>query len=155
MIFIVIAWGGGYIGTLGGMRGVLASVMGSYQMAYDQYLKEGTRICYMEGELRHGNGQIEKGRWLVIGKEGERDGVALWDSRDRRIIHTPHEAEFLSVRLRTTDEEWDTLKLSGWAKTKKLSYFYDGKKWKYALAGDTVFGYVLARELVIETAGQW
>lgn len=32
-----------------------------------------------EGKLRYKNGNIEEGSWLVIGKEGEHDGVALWD----------------------------------------------------------------------------
>jgi inner membrane protein len=155
VIFIVLAWGGGYIGSIGGIRSVLASAMGSYQMAYDQYLKEGTHICYMDGELRHGNGQIEEGRWLVIGKEGDQDGIAIWNEKDRRIIHTPNEAEFLSVKLKATEEEWETLKASGWVRIKSLSYFYDGKKWKYAEPGDTVFGYILTKDLVIEAAGEW
>ena len=106
-----------------------------------------------DGKLRYKNGAIEEGSWLVIGKEGERDGVALWDEKGKRIIHTPEEAEFLRVKLRVTKERWDTMKLTGWAKTKTLAYFYDGAKWKYADAGDTVFGYVLAKRLEIEAGG--
>jgi len=28
---------------------------------------------------------------------------------------------------------------------KDLTYFYDGLKWKYVAAGETLFGYVLAQ----------
>jgi inner membrane protein len=154
-VLLVMAWGGGYIGKLGGLTGLIASATGSYQMAYDKYTEQGTTICYMEGKLRYKNGSIDEGSWLVIGKEGERDGVALWDDKSKRIIHTPEEAEFLRVKLRVTKERWDTMRLEGWAETKTLAYFYDGLKWKYARPGDTVFGYVLAQNLEIEAGGKW
>jgi inner membrane protein len=93
-------------------------------MAYDKYMKQGTRICYMEGKLRYKNGSIEEGSWLVIGKKGERDGVALWDDKGKRIIHVPQEAEFLRIKLRVTKERWDTMRLAGWAKTKSPAYFH-------------------------------
>src|SRR3990172_7182142 len=69
-----------------------------------------------DGKLRYKNGAIEEGGWLVIGKEGVL-GVALWYDKGKRIIHTPEEAEFLRVKLRVTKERWDTMKLTGWAKT--------------------------------------
>jgi inner membrane protein len=118
-------------------------------------MEQGTRICYMEGKLRYKNGAIEEGSWLVIGKEGERDGVALLDDKGKRIVHAPEEAEFLRVKLRVTKDIWDTMRLEGWAKTKTLAFFYDGSKWKYAGPGDTVFGYVLAKSLEIEACGEW
>jgi inner membrane protein len=154
-VLLVAAWGGGYIGKLGGLAGLIAHATGSYQMAYGKYMEQGTRICYMEGKLRYKNGSIEEGSWLVIGKEGERDGVALWDDKGKRIIHAPEEAEFLRVKLRVTKERWDTMRLAGWAKTKSPAYFYDGSKWKYAEPGDTVFGYVLAKSLEIEAGREW
>jgi len=123
-------------------------------MACDKYMEVGTRICYMEGKLRHKNGAIEEGSWLVIGKKGAL-AVALWDEKGKRIIHVPDEAEFLRVKLRVTKDMWDTMRLEGWAKTKTLAYFYDVGKWKYAEPGDTVFGYVLAQKLEIEAGGEW
>ena len=154
-VFLVVAWGGGYLGKMGGLTGLIAHATGSYQMAYDKYMEQGTRICYMEGKLRYKNGSLEEGSWLIIGKEGERDGVALWDDKGKRIVHAPEEAEFLRVKLIVTKKRWDTVRLSGWAKTKTLAYFYDGSKWKYARPGDTVFGYVLAKSLEIETGEEW
>jgi hypothetical protein len=85
----------------------------------------------------------------------EREGVALWDKKGKRIVHTPDEAEFLRVKLMVTKDMWDTMRLEGWAKTKTLAYFYDGSKWKYAWPSDTVFGYVLAQSLEIEAGGEW
>jgi inner membrane protein len=154
-VLLVVAWSGGYIGKLGGLTGLIAHATGSYQMAYDKYMEQGTRICYMDGKLRYKNGSIEEGSWLVIGKEGERDGVALWDDKGRRIVHAPEEAEFLRVKLIVTKKRWDTMRLAGWAKTKSPAYFYDGSKWKHAGPGDTVFGYVLAQRLEIEAGGEW
>jgi membrane-bound metal-dependent hydrolase YbcI (DUF457 family) len=154
-VLLVAAWGGGYLGKMGGLTGLIASATGSYQMAYDKYSEQGTKICYMDGKLRYKNGSIEEGSWLVIGKEGEREGVALWNEKGNRIIHTPDEAEFLRVKLRVSKDTWDTMRLEGWAKTKTLAYFYDGSKWKYAAAGETLFGYVLAKKLEIEAGGKW
>ena len=42
----MLAWSGGYIGTMGGMRGLLAAFIGSYDLAKSRYEVEGTKICY-------------------------------------------------------------------------------------------------------------
>jgi hypothetical protein len=66
----------------------------------------------------------------------------------------PEEAEFLRVRLRVSDEKWQSLDMRGWARTEQELFFYDGTKWKYGPPGSVVFGYIVARELELETR-QW
>lgn len=153
VLFGMVAWSGHHVGSMGGMRALFAALVGSYDMAYQKFLECDTKICHLEGKLRHQDGRTETGKWKIIGKEGS--GLALWDEEDKRILHVPQEAEFLRVKLRVTKERWDTMRLAGWAKTKSPAYFYDGSKWKYAEPGDTVFGYVLAQRLEIEAGGEW
>jgi inner membrane protein len=149
VLFGMVAWSGGYIGSMGGMRALLGALTGSYAMAYQKYLDSDTHICYMEGKLRHQDGKTEKGSWLVIGKEGG-DGVALWDEKGKRILHS-QDAQFLSVRLKVSDEKWQSLAMNGWARTRKELFFYDGAKWKHGPPGAIVFGYIVARDLELET----
>jgi membrane-bound metal-dependent hydrolase YbcI (DUF457 family) len=153
VVFGMIAWSGAHISSMGGMRAVFAALTGSYAMAYQKYLDSDTHICYMEGKLRHRDGRTEKGRWQVIGKEGKgmSMGIALWDEERGQIIHLPEQAEFLRVRLRVSDEKWQTLAMNGWARTRRELFFYDGEKWKHGPAGAIVFGYIVAKELELDT----
>lgn len=76
-VFGLVAWGGGYIGTMGGLRGLLSYVTGSYRMAYNQYTGAKDTICYIKGNLRTKGGDIWQGRWLVIGKESGKMALGL------------------------------------------------------------------------------
>ena len=63
----------------------------------------------------------------------------------------PDEAEFLnSLLICSKDEKWQALKITGWAKTKKEVFFYDGKKWRYGAMGAVVFGQVIGKKLELE-----
>ena len=148
--FVLLAWFGTYLNELGGIRAAVGVVTGSPRLAYQRYLKQGTRICFLEGQLRHIDGRIEDGNWLVVGQEGK-EKFAIWDEDEQIIIHLPSQAEFLSVNLKVKDEHWQTLAITGWATTKKPSFFYDGRSWKFAATGSVVFGRVIARELEVET----
>lgn len=145
----VFAWAGNYIGTLGGLRALTGVITGSPRIAYQQYLEAGTQISFIEGTLRHRDGRIEHGRWLAIGKEEER-GLALWNEKRQEIIHLPRQAEFLSAYLKRTGERWQTLSLTGWARTKREAFFFDGEFWRHAEPGSIVFGWVLGREMEVE-----
>ena len=147
--FVLLAWFGTYLNEVGGIRAAVGVVTGSPRLAYQRYLKQGTRICFLEGQLRHIDGRIEDGNWLVIGQEGK-EKFAIWDEDEQMIIHLPRQAEFLSVNLKVKDEHWQTLAITGWARTKKPAFFNDGRSWKYASSG-IVFGRIIARELELET----
>jgi len=143
MAFGFIGWGGGYIGSQGGIRTMVQALMGNYQMAIDRYKREGTKQCYLEGSLRYTDGNIVKGKWLIIGTEGtgKFTPVAVYDSKENKIIHIPDQAEFLKAKIKVSEKEWHTLKLSGPSQlTKGTVYFNPGKKWHIAKEGESVFG---------------
>ena len=154
LMFLVIvglfAWGGAYIGSIGGFRALIGVLTNAHGIAYDLYLGMGQQVCFFEGVLRHRDGRLEEGSWLVIGQEGM-EGLAVWDKERDKLIHTPEQAEFLRARLRPTDQSWQTMALTGWARTNKEAFFYDGKKWHYARAGAIVYGWILGRELDVVT----
>jgi inner membrane protein len=138
-----VGWGGGYIGSQGGIRTMLQAFMGNYQMAVDRYKREGTKQCYFEGKLRLSDGNIKEGSWLVIGTEGSGPftPVAVYDREENKIIHIPDQAEFLKAKIKVTEKDWHTLKLSGPSQlTKGTVYFKPGNKWHIAKEGEFVFG---------------
>jgi inner membrane protein len=138
-----VGWGGGYIGSQGGIRTMLQAFMGNYQMAVDRYKREGTKQCYFEGKLRLADGNIKEGSWLVIGTEGSGPftPVAVYDKEENKIIHVPDQAEFLKAKIKVTEKDWHTLKLSGPSQlTKGTVYFKPGSKWLIAKEGEFVFG---------------
>jgi len=44
-----VGWGGGYIGSQGGIRTMLQAFMGNYQMAVDRYKRERGRFILSRG----------------------------------------------------------------------------------------------------------
>ena len=89
----------------------------------------------------------------MLGVYNGKRGFAIWDEGRKRLIHTPRDAEFLRAYLKKTDESWKTLALTGWARTKREAFFYDGKLWRHAAPGSIVFGWVIGVELSMETIG--
>ena len=154
LVFLVVvglfAWAGAYIGSIGGFRALIGVLTNSPRIAYTRYLGMGQQVCFFEGVLRHRDGRLEEGSWLVIGQEGM-EGLAVLDKSRGKIIHTPEQAEFLRARLKTTDQSWQTMALTGWAKTNQEAFFYDGKGWHYARPGAIVYGWILGRELDVVT----
>jgi len=148
VVFGTLAWAGGYIGTYGGIRAVVGEILGSYQIAHERYLREGTKICHMEGKLRTFEGNIIDGKWLVIGKEGSR-GLAL--VVEDKILHIPKGGHFLRAKLRVTkDEKWETMKLKGLAETLKPVFVLKKGKWKKAEAGTFVTGVIIGRKIELD-----
>ena len=86
VILGLVAWSGGYIGTFGGLKAVIGEIVGSYQIAYERYLREGTKICHLEGKLRTAEGNILEDKWLIIGREGSK-GLAILAGD--KILHIP------------------------------------------------------------------
>ena len=137
------AWGGGYIGTMGGFRALFEAFIGNFELAKEHYEQEGTKICYMKGKIRYPDGNLEEGKWLIVGTEGE-TGLAVYDENKKRILHIPKDGKFLRARLKPTEEKWQTLTLSSPSNIKEGNVFYRaGKKWHTGKEGDTVLGYLI------------
>ena len=148
LVFGTLAWAGGYIGTCGGIRAVVGEILGSYQIAHERYLREGTKICHIKGKLRTFEGNILEGKWLIIGKEGSR-GLAL--VVEDKILHIPKGGHFLRAKLRVTkDEKWETMKLKGLAETLKPVFVLKKGKWKKAEAGTFVTGVIIGRKIELD-----
>ncbi len=139
----MVAWSGGYIGSMGGMRGLVVTLLGSYDMARGYYEGEGLKICYLDGAFRLPNGKLKKGQWLIIGTEGD-NGLAVYDKQEKRIWHIPKDGKFLKARLKPTDKQWQTLALDRPSLIKEgCLYFKAGQKWCVGGPGDMVLGYVV------------
>jgi inner membrane protein len=149
-VLSVLAWGGGYMGTMGGLRAMLQYALGSYEMAVNTYIQQGTKVCRLRGKLRFPDGTEKEGDWLIIGPEGtgQQIPVAVYDERERRIIHIPANAEPMKVRLRIDEKKhWQTRTLRGLYRIEKGTAFCNPfdtpKTWVVTEAGDVVTGYVV------------
>ena len=152
VIFGSVAWGGGYIGTFGGIKAVIGEIIGSYNIAYERYLREGTKVCYLEGKLRTADGNIFEDKWLIIGREGSR-GLAIL--ADDKILHIPKDAHFLRARLRVDEnnKKWETAEIKGLAETLKPVYILKKGKWRKAKEGSFVSGVIIGERIELDFEG--
>jgi inner membrane protein len=153
LVFSSVFWAGGYVSAVGGMRALAGEMLGSYQIAYERYLKEGLKVCHLEGKIRTAEGSILEGKWLIIGKENVYGrGVALMVNE--KIFHVPENGHFLRAKLRVSEtEKWETMKLEGFAET-DLPIFYLGTDgyWKKAEKGMIVTGTILGEKIELDAA---
>ncbi len=138
----MLAWGGGYIGAIGGLRAMIGHMTGAPKIMLEEYKAKGLTKCSVKGKIRWVSGKIEEGEWLIIGSEGPA-GLALQSNDQKKIIHIPAKGKFLKARLQPTKEKWELIKITGWARTENPVYFLDGKKWHFAGANELVWGQVL------------
>ena len=145
IVLLMIVWGSHHISTKGGLLSVFASIIGNYKVAVENYLNEGNFISYIEGKLRHPTGNIEKGKWLIVGLEG-RYNLAIYDEKKDETYHVKEGKEwFLKARLITTKEKWNSLKIAGLSKLLKGEkvFFKVKNKWHKANIGDFVAGEIV------------
>ncbi len=150
IIFGCVAWLGGYIGSMGGMRSMIGLLTGSYKIAVQEIQRSGLEICNIDGILRYPSGKTKKGTWLCIGTEGA-NGVAILVNN--KILHIQKDAILLRARVRRTGDKWQAAKVEGFVAVSETTYYYDGIKWRVALPGDIVFGHIIARELKFDELG--
>ena len=152
VIFGTLAWGGGYMGAMGGIRALIGHLTGAPGIMLEEYRNKGLLKCRVSGKMRWSSGKIEQGEWLIIGSEGT-NGLALQgNGNEKKIIHLPKNGKFLKARLQPGKEKWELIQLTGWARTEEPVYFLDGKKWHLAQTGELVWGQVLGNgiRLVID-----
>jgi len=150
LVFGVIAWGGGYMGAIGGIRALIGHLTGAPKIMLEEYKAKGLTKCMVKGKIRWLSGKIEEGEWLIIGSEGPA-GLALQGKEAGKLIHIPAKGSFQKARLQPGKEQWEHIKLTGWARAETPLYFLDGKKWHYAEKGDLVWGQVLGNEINLVT----
>jgi inner membrane protein len=154
VIFGTLAWGGGYMGAVGGIRALIGHLTGAPGIMLEEYRSKGLTRCRLQATLRWQSGEIEKNEWLIIGTEGSR-GIALQGNVNKnKVIHIPEDGKLLKARLKPTEDKWELVRLSGWARTESPVYFLDNGKWHRATAGDTVWGRVVGQgiRLVMDDA---
>jgi len=135
------------VNAIGGFRGLVAYITASPKIALQQYKSKGPEICYLSGKLRWKNGEIEQISAQIVGLEGF-NGVAL--RLDDRLVHVPAQANLLKARLKCSGQKYETLRLTGFAKTLTEAYFFDGKAWRFAKPENYVFGQILGSKLSLE-----
>ena len=108
IVLTMLSYGSYRTSMHGGLRAIMATVIGSYDMAYSRYMRQSNSMCEFAGKFRHSNGHIEEGTWKVIGTEGG-NGLAVYKER---LLHIPDDGKFLKVKLIITDVKWNTLNVS-------------------------------------------
>ncbi|AGF80109.1 putative membrane-bound metal-dependent hydrolase (plasmid) [Desulfocapsa sulfexigens DSM 10523] len=148
--FGMIAWGGGYMGAVGGIRAMIGHVTGAPKIMMEEFISKGLTKCKVKGKFRWNTGEIEEGEWLIIGTEGQ-TGLAM-RGKDK-LIHIPKDGKFLKARLKPCPNKstWELVQLKGWAETEKDVYFMDGKKWHIAQEGEVVWGQILGDKIELES----
>ncbi|MBF0233775.1 MAG: metal-dependent hydrolase, partial [Desulfamplus sp.] len=84
LLFGLIAWGGGYIGATGGIMAMMGHLTGAPKIMIEQHRSAGLQKCFVAGKFRWNSGEIEEGRWLVIGSEGQQ-GI-VFQRADNKLI---------------------------------------------------------------------
>jgi len=148
--FGMIAWGGGYMGAVGGIRAMIGHITGAPKIMVEEFISKGLTKCKVKGKFRWNTGEIEEVEWLIIGTEGQ-TGLAML--REDKLIHIPKDGKFLNARLKPFPNKstWELVQLKGWAETEKDVYFMDGKKWHIAQEGEVVWGQILGDKIELES----
>ena len=145
ILFGMIAWGGGYMGAVGGIQALIGHITGAPKIMVEEFQSRGLQKCYAKGKFRWASGELEENTWLLIGTEGA--GLAM-QGRDK-IIHIPKDGEFLKARLKPDPEKksWEAVQLRGWAIAESRVYFLDGKQWRIGEPGEMVWGQILGERI--------
>lgn len=136
-----IAWGGGYIGSFGGIRALIQQMTGSFQIAVDQYRTKGSLDCYLDATLRLPTGEIKKGSYRILGLDGS-NGLVL--AVDHKPLRVPKKAFVLNCKLVSTKKERAFLKLEKPVEWQgPATYALIGDKWVPIKQGGMALGYIL------------
>ncbi|WP_018250272.1 metal-dependent hydrolase [Orenia marismortui] len=141
---VLVTLGSFHLNEVGGFRGLVRELIADYNIALKEYQKQGTKVCYMEGKIRHSNGRLEEGKWLIIGQNEYYTSLSLYDEKNNEVFSIYDDASFLRAHLRASEESWNTLKLKEPMEVAKGEVFYKiSKDWHRATKGDYVLGNVV------------
>jgi inner membrane protein len=146
-----LVWASGYVSATGGMRALTGELLGNYQIALERYVREGLKVCHIEGKMRTAEGKIIEGKWLIVGKEGAK-GLAI--VVNDKLFHIPDDGQFLKAKLRVSEtEKWESLMVKGFAETMLPVYMLkkDGY-WTRAEAGMIVCGRIIGEKIELDVS---
>ena len=136
-----LAWGGGYIGSTGGIRALIQHLTGSYQIALEQYREKGPMHCYLKAKLRFQTGEIKEGTYPILGLDGANGLVLVVNGKPLRV---PKKAFVLSCKLIPTKKERAFLHIEKPVEWQGPSTFaLVGGGWVGIKPGGMALGYVL------------
>jgi inner membrane protein len=143
-ILALMVWGSFNLVELGGFRGMVRELIGDYNIAFNEYQKQGTKVCYLEGRLRMNNGVLKEGRWLIIGHGNSYGRLSVYDKETKKVINIYDDGSFLKAVLRPTDTSWNLLNLDKPMEIKEGQAFFKAKgKWYPAKRGVYIFGDII------------
>ena len=82
----------------------------------------------MEGKLRYPDGNIEEGRWLIVGTDAGKDDLCILDVQKNKVMHIPKQAMFLKAVMKKTEKTWHTMRLTAPATIKEGYAFFNPSK---------------------------
>ena len=142
-VLCLLLWGAALLHARGGMRKLLVDVSGSYELVREAYERRGMEECNFIGKIRLPDGMIIENEWLIVGTE-DPNGLALYDRKEKRILHVPHDGKPLRAKLIATGKHWQSVKL---ARTGEIAsgdvFFKIQGRWARAWDGMTVLGHVV------------
>ena len=142
-VLCLLLWGAALLHARGGIRKLLVDVSGSYDLVREAYERRGMEECHFIGKVRLLDGMIIEHEWLIVGTE-EPNGLALFDKKEKKILHIPHDGKPLRAKLIGTGKHWQSVKLSTPGEIESGDVFFKIKgRWARATDGSTVLGHVL------------
>jgi len=139
VIFLVLISTTGYVHAIGGPRKLINLLAHSPQIMLEEFQRAGLKVCHASGKFRWADGRIENADWLIVGNEGKTH-LVLWNGE--RLIRNPKNGEFLSATLQESEAIWPLVHIEGFCTVEQDSFYFDGKKWRFAKKGDVAFGTV-------------
>lgn len=125
-----------YSYAVGGPRKLINALAKSPKITAEEFQRAGLRYCKAGGKFRWSNGQTEEVTWPVVGIEGQ--DLVYWSGE--KLIRLKH-GRFLRSTLKQLPEIWPLVKVeSGICYVATPSFYYAGKKWRYADAGEVALG---------------
>jgi len=134
-VFISMA---NYSYALGGPRKLINMLVKSHQITVEEYARAGLKYCDIEGKFRWADGRIENVTWPVVGAEKQK--LVYWNNE--KVIRDDKQGKFLRSVLKQNETDWPIVHVAGFCIVEQDSFWFDGKKWRFAKKGDTVFGSV-------------
>jgi len=143
-VLMLVVWGSFNLAEIGGFRGLVREMIGDYNIAFKEYQKQGTKVCYLEGKLRMNSGVIKEGRWLIVGQGRSFGRLSVYDEDAGKVIDIYDDGSFLRAVLRPTDINWNLLNLGRVMEIKEgQAFFRANNSWHLAKVGDYIFGSII------------
>lgn len=143
LLFAGIA-GMNYTYAIGGPRKLINLLAKSPKITAEEFIRAGNHICHARGQWRWASGKLEEVEWLVVGTENESGSVQSLVYFDGQKLLRSGQGQFLRSTLIQTPEEWNSVSVRGIVTVRNPSFFFDGRRWHFALSGQKAIGTIRA-----------